>query len=287
MAGGLEFDWWDPGLGGLSGQSLLYGGDDPPGGSSPGGAGPGGAGPNPFIPLFSGGQAPGFGGFGPSATWGGGGMRRRRLPGMGGRMAFGAGASQPRMEGGGASMGGGGGPQLPRGWWNQSLPPGLQPRPASSGGPFEQGALGPIGALVQNAFLGGDPNYGGAFSLNPPSAIMSQIRGQAVQDAGARERAARLGLQARGDADPSTYGFQALQSQLGGQRDTANAMNQADLGLRQQQLQQYWQLLSQLLAGQLGVDQTERQGRWNQANQPSPWGPALGGIGAALAGRGG
>jgi hypothetical protein len=145
---------------------------------------------------------------------------------------------------------------------------------------MEAGPMGPIGALIQNALRGGDPGYGGAFSLNGSSAVREGMRGQMIQDAGARERAARLGLQARGDMDPSTYGFQSLMSQLGGQDQTARGMNAADLGMKQQQMQQYWQMLSQLLGGQFGSDQTERQGRWNAANQPSGWGQALGGLGS-------
>jgi hypothetical protein len=147
--------------------------------------------------------------------------------------------------------------------------------------------------LINNARNpGGDPNFGGAYSLNPPEAIMSGIRGQAVQDSGARERAARLGLQARGDTDPSTYGFQSLMSQLGGQDQTARTMGQADLGLRQQQLQNYWDMLTQMGNLQMGQEGQNRQSRaaWEAGGGRSGWGQAgtmLGQMAAAYIGRGG
>jgi len=254
----------------------------------PGPGGGGGGGGGGFIPTYSGGGlAQPWGGQPISPLWAQL-MRRRMKPGVGGpRTAFSRGGARPMAA---SQMGAGAGPAQGASPMSGGFPasPGAlmqwaqqqqQQTQQAPGGPFEQGALGPIGALLQQAFMGGDPNYGGAFSLNPPQAIMGGIRQQAVADAGARERAARLGLQSRGDADPSTYGFQALMSQLQGQDQTARTMGQADLGLRQQQLQNYWQLLSQLLSGQLGVDQTERQGRWNRASQPGPWGQIAQGAG--------
>ena len=252
----------------LPGQGWLI--SDGGGGFGGSGGSGGGSLPNPFIPVYGqGGQAQGWGGMGPDAVWGGGGgMGRRRLPMGGARMAFSGGGQQP-MQG---AQGMPNNPNLP-GWmqdWARSQNPASAPGGGDMG-PFSMGAgpMGPMGALIQNAMRGGDPNYGGAFSLNGSSAVRQGMRGQMIQDAGAQERAARLGLQARGDTDPSTYGFQALMSQLGGQDRTAKAMSAADLGMKQQQMQQYWQMLSQLLSGQLGVDQTERQGRWSAAAQPS------------------
>lgn len=254
------------------------------GGGPMGGTGGGGGGgfPSPFIPTFGqGGGAQGFFGGGGEGSVGGFWPRRRLRPGSG-RMAFQGGAQgPPGGVQGGSRMAGpmSGRPAGPGGLMQWAQQQGAAQGGGASPGPFEAGALGPIGALMQNAFLGGDPNYGGAFSLNPPSAIMAAMRGRMVDDAGAQQRAARLGLQARGDADPSTYGFQALMSDLQGQRNVAQGMNQADLSLRQQQLENYWRLLSQLLGGQISVEQTERSGRWGAANQPSPWGQVAQGAG--------
>lgn len=114
---------------------------------------------------------------------------------------------------------------------------------------------------------------------------MQGIRQQAVADAGARERAARLGLQSRGDIDPSTYGFQALQSQLQGQGQTAQAMSQADLALRQQQQENYWRALMAML-GEYGQNQRTYIGTEAQRAGPGfDWGGLAGGI-RALGGLG-
>jgi hypothetical protein len=127
----------------------------------------------------------------------------------------------------------------------------------SGGGPTAGGPYGTYDRLIQDALRGG------AFGMEPPSGIMAGMRGQAIQDAGARERAARVGLQSRGDTDPSTYGFQALMSQLGGQDQTAKAMSNADLGLRQQQLAFIQDLLKQWYSGRVSMD-VARTGQPNQ-----------------------
>lgn len=210
---------------------------------------------------------------------------------LGGRMAqpqgFGGGMGPfGRQAGPAAGFNPFGGGSSPGGMWRNAQQGVQQQGAAPAGGPLsmEAGPLGPMGALIQNAMRGGSGDYGGIFGTNPSAGAMAGMRQRMVQDAGAQERAARLGLQARGDADPSTYGFQALQSQLQGQGQVAQGMNQADLAMRQQQHDRYWQMLQQLLAGQLGVDQTERQGRWSAAAQPGVLGGALQGLGGLAAG---
>lgn len=277
--------------------------DDPSWGGGPPGAGPPGGVIGPNIPTFQSGS-PGAFVFPQAGTWGGL-MQRRLMAGRPGvpRGPLGQGGNQQNPYGqlapnqinsqGGVGFGGGaaqmqstGNPYIDALMGRLRSQPGSPwARAAAPQGPdrpFENGALGPIGALLQNAFLGGDPNYGGAFSLNPPRAIMDSIRNQAFQDAGAQERAARLGLQSRGDSDPSTYGFQALQSQLRGQDRTSQALNQASLGLRQGQLDNYWRLLSQLLSGQLGAENANIGARAQQ--QRPGLGGLVGGLGGLLGG---
>lgn len=286
--------------------------EDPSWGGMPGLGPPGGGAQGPFIPTFGSGSAGAFV-FPQPGTWGGA-MQRRLQAGRGGapRSPLARTGNQQRPSGpygqiapaqttgqgmGGMGFGGGSAMQATGNPLIDSLMGRLRSQPGSPWAraaapqgpdrPFENGALGPIGALLQNAFMGGDPNYGGAFSLNPPQAIMDALRGQTTRDQGAYERAARLGLQSRGDVDPSTYGFQALQSQLQGQDRASNQMNQNALALRQGQLDNYWRLLSQLLGAQVSTNQTEMQGRWAHANQPSGLGGALGGLGGLLGGLGG
>lgn len=254
----------------------------------------------PFIPTF-GGQAPGWAGLPQGGEWGGmGGMggsavrRRMARPMMGaggGPMIGGTGGSQ---IGGIGNPWGGGGISNP---WGGGIglgnpPGGARPAPSAPWSPAWQ--PGPehtlwnpvftIADLIRNAITGANPGFGGAFGLNPPAAIMEGVRGQAVADAGARERAARLGLQSRGDVDPSTYGFQALQSQLQGQDQTSRAMNQANLGLRQQQLQNYWGLLNAMLREGSATDRAYLGAAQQQQGGGFDWGGLLGGLGGFLAG---
>ncbi len=178
---------------------------------------------------------------------------------------------------GGPAIGAGGGwqvggksplvPQGPKGWPGAST----TGQPGSIWGQGWNPAWG-----IWNLLTGNDPNQGGPFSLNPPQAIMDAIRQQGIADAGAQERSARLGLQARGDVDPSTYGFQALQSQLGGQARTSQALNQANLGLRQGQLEQYWNMLQALLREASASDRAKLQ---PQGGGGFDWGGLLGGLG--------
>ena len=276
-----------PGGGWGGGPNVPWGGGNWWGGGGGGGGYRGGGG---FIPTFQGGAAQPWGGLGPQGDYGGMfGQRRRMMMGGGARTAFTVGGGGGMVQGGGRMAG----PMQAGPFGGPAGSPGglyqwAQGQAAAAGGggggggPFENGALGPIGALVQNAYLGGDPNKGGAFSMAPPQYIMDAIRSRGIADAGAQERAARLGLQSRGDADPSTYGFQALMSQLGGQDRTAKSLSDANLALSQQQQQNYWDMLRQLLAAQVSTNQTEISGRWGQANQPSPWGQVAQGGGALL-----
>lgn len=178
-------------------------------------------------------------------------------------------------------------PPLP--WdWGRPGPgaPGAPPPPGDGGPPPYRGPEGPdnpdwwrgdlgsglniLAALIARA--GGQ----GAFGLNPPEAIMNQVRQRSVADAGAQQRAARLGLQSRGDVDPSTYGFQALQSQLGGQAQTANAMSNADLALRQQQLG----FLQALLGQYAGANTQFHVAQLNRPPDPGfDWSSLIPGIG--------
>lgn len=268
-------------------------GGEAPGGGWYGGGGPGGGGgsgvPNPFIQGF-GGQAQGWGGFGAQSSFAPGAMRRRRL--MGGRSGTMApfGAGQTRMDGNSAGMQSAG-PQAggflggaPGGagilqWLQQG---GGMPQAGGAGNP--QNAHDLVGRIIGNAYAGGD----GAFGMNPPPGILAAIRGQAVQDAGAREQAARRGLQTRGDTDPSTYGFQALMSQLQGQDQTARTMSQADLAMRQQQLQFLQSLLGQYMGNNTALEGQNRQSRaaWESSGGRSGLGQAAQ-MGGALFGGGG
>lgn len=275
------------------------------GGHGYGGGGGGFTGP--FIPTFGqGGQAGDFGGFGPAAAWS---QFRRRIPGR-----FGAQASPFRLPGGASTPPiaqgmGGGGPQagagiipLPNqstmptghpGWFTLPGAPGLPPgsprgnRPgANPDNPdWWSGKFGPIqhvndiiAALILQA------GSGGAFGLEPPAALMKSIRGRAVRDAGAQERAARLGLQSRGDTDPSTYGFQSLLSQVQGQRSVADQLGNADVALRAQQLQFLQDLLKQYYGGETGIRGAEA----SRPEQGSSWLDLVPGIGSLIGGiRGG
>lgn len=250
-----------------------------------GGGGAGGGGlTGPFIPTtgFIGGSAPFFGGF-PSNPFGGGAMRRIPWRGPAGpATAFSAGGAGRGFTGvapgtGGTTtttMMGAGGP-MARGGASPAMSifdvirgrmPGggaVAPQaPPSAPAPFDpsteqfNSVFDIINNLITHGVRGDVPGYGGVFGLNPPPEIMNAIRTQAVGDANAQQRAARLGLQSRGDIDPSTYGFQSLMSDLQGQRGTAQALNQANLGLRQGQLDNYWRLLNSLLGAQQGLEQT-------------------------------
>lgn len=281
-------DIWGPG--GENPGGGWYGGGT--GGGAYGGGGGSGI-PNPFIPGF-GGQAPGFAGFGAETPWGGGGgyFQRRRLAGT--RTPFGA--SQGRMEGsGGQAMGAGSGPGMAPGGQSAYIQKFMQMLAGAPGSPFGGGGGGgwtPQSAhdLVGDIVGGGKATMGlnqGAYGFAPPSGILAAIRGQAVQDAGARERSARLGLQSRPDTDASTYGFQALMSQLGGQDQTARAMSQADLGLRQQQLAFLQNLLGQYLGSNVSLEGQNRQSRaaWESGGGRSglgSLGPALGNVAGSI-----
>jgi len=165
--------------------------------------------------------------------------------------------------------------------------------PGPGQGPAQPGPFNPqneqfgsvidiLNNLITHGVRGDMPGYGGAFSLNPPQGILDSARQQQVSDAGAQERAARLGLRSNPNTDPSTYGFQSLISQLQGQSNTSRNMAQADMGLRQQQLQNYWNLLSTLYGGHQGALNTIA----SQPQQQSGWGQFLGGIGNAVGAAG-
>ena len=255
-----------------------------------GGSGPGGGSsgfPNPFIPNFSGGQAQGFGGFGASDPWGGGGgVQRRRLAGMG-RMAFGGG--QQGASPFGAQSAGSSKPLIQHLMQQLTNSQGNNPfaNPTAGGaGPWTpKNAYELIGDIIGGGKASQGMN-GGAIGVNPPPGILAAIRSQGSRDAGARERSARLGVQsqaARGESDPSTFGFQALMSQLGGQDQTARSMSQADLGLRQQQLAFLQNLLGQYLGSNVSLEGQNRQSRaaWEAGGGRSGLGQAAGIAGQA------
>jgi hypothetical protein len=139
-----------------------------------------------------------------------------------------------------------------------------------------------INALLTHGTLGDAPGYGGVFGINPPQGIMDAVRQRAISDAGASQRAGQLSIAGRSDVDPSTYGFQSLMSQLQGGSDVSRALGQADLGLRQQQLQNYWNLLNAQLGAHTSQLNTEVGGRWAHANQPGFLGQLAGGVGGLL-----
>lgn len=99
-------------------------------------------------------------------------------------------------------------------------------------------------------FLGAG-QQAGAFGPHPPQAIMDATRQRIIADNAAQARSARLGLMGRTDVDPSTYGFQALMSDLQGQRNLQQGLSEADLKLRQQQME----FLQKLLFGEQGFQQ--------------------------------
>ena len=217
----------------------------------------------------------------PMSAGGGGGMIQ-----SGGRMAapmsagdnFARSAIDRFRRGGGAMAPGGG-----------SGPPGRPQGPIPLGTNDWIMSSGPFAAIQDLLKYGmmapGDPNRpwwpeGGAFDINPPSEIMGGVRQRAVQDAGAQERAARLGLQSRADIDPSTYGFQELQSHLQGQQGVQNQLGAADLGLRQQQLENYWRLLNSLLGSYGGIESA----KYGQPKGGGGLGGFLGGVGGLLGG---
>lgn len=70
---------------------------------------------------------------------------------------------------------------------------------------------------------------GGGFGAQGDPRITQMLRSQALQDATAQGRSARLGLLGRSSVDPSTFGYQSLMSDLNSQGQVANAMNQAQL----------------------------------------------------------
>jgi len=234
----------------------------------------------------------------------GGGLTRRRMAmpmmGRGGGMGLEGFPIGGKGGGGGYPIGnpvgggGGGSTWNPKGGGGVGLPvptggggknPWTPAAPMPGGGPpapFSQGTnpgWSTVWDLLRNAVTGGDPNFGGAFGLNPPQAIMDAIRSGAIADAGAQERAARLGLQSRGDADPSTYGFQALMSQLGGQDRTARTLSEANLGLRQQQLQNYWNML-RMAFGDAEASNRARIGAGAGQGGGFDWGGLIGGVGS-------
>jgi hypothetical protein len=107
--------------------------------------------------------------------------------------------------------------------------------------------------------------------------ITEMLRAQAIQDAHAQSRSARLGLMGRSDVDPSTYGFQALMSDLQGQGQVANAVNQSTLQQQMSQQEFIRRLLSQASAQEAAV-------RAAKAGKSGfDWGGLAKGVGTAVA----
>lgn len=281
----------------------------PEGGPYNGGGGGGGGLSGPFIPgfgSFTGGSFQPFGGL-PQNPFGGGMGRRLQRGPAGTASAFSGGGrgfagvdpntpnqSMTGLYGGGGAQGGRGGmggaasPMSALDWLR-----GLNPRvPAAPQQPGPQAPFDPrteqfnsvfdiINNLITHGVRGDMPGYGGVFGINPPPEIMNALRSDMIGDANANQRAARLGLQSRGDADPSTYGFQSLMSDLQGQRGVSDAMNRANLGLRQGQLDNYWRLLLGML-GETGANERANMQRpqdpgfdWGSLI-PSPFGGGRG-----------
>lgn len=290
-----------------------------PGGGWQGPIGPGGVSPGPgdyggfggfdsFLPMSFGSGGGGMGDFRPDFAFGGMSQdpRQRLRLGMP-RQPFSSGSfvqnrqsAAPMMgfnpaarglrapsapTGGGGLMSPGGRTAAPGGGNPPRIGPGqFAPPQGQNDWVMQGGPWATIQELLKYGFLGpgssGQEGFGGVFGVNPPSEIMGGVRQRAIQDAGAQERAARLGLQSRGDIDPSTYGFQTLQSQLQGQQGTQRALGEADLGLRQQQLENYWRLLNSLLGAYGGIETA----KYGQPKKQGGLGGVLGGIGGLLGG---
>lgn len=108
----------------------------------------------------------------------------------------------------------------------------------------------------------GGANQAGFFGAEPPQSILDAVRQQSIADSQAQARSARLGLMGNASVDPSTYGFQALMSDLQGQQNTAKAVNDANLALRMKQMD----FLQKLFAGELGFQQ--QMGLQREAPKP-------------------
>lgn len=111
----------------------------------------------------------------------------------------------------------------------------------------------------------------------PDPGITAMLRQQAIQDAQAQARSARLGLMGQTTVDPSTYGYQSLMSDLQGQKQVADSVNQAQL----QQSLAFQQFIRSLLEQQ---NQSEWSAYMNAQNQPGVFGslPGVGSVVGAL-----
>lgn len=125
-------------------------------------------------------------------------------------------------------------------------------------------------------FLGG-AQQAGFFGANPPQGILDSIRQRIIADNAAQARSARLGLMGNASIDPSTFGFQALMSDLQGQQNLQHGLSSADLALRQQQLD----FLQKLLMQQAGFGAQQVLQR-EQPGQGFDWGGLAGGAGTLI-----
>lgn len=136
-----------------------------------------------------------------------------------------------------------------------------------------------------NEMLRGRLNSGGVFGMGGQNPLLMQLRQMMMRDAGAQQRSARLGLMGRSDVDPSTFGFQSLMSDLGGQGRTSDAMSRAQMGLQQQQLQNYWGMLGQrggqdFQAWQGELDRDLQKWLAQQQQPGFDWGGLASGLGS-------
>lgn len=128
-------------------------------------------------------------------------------------------------------------PQLPNspvsGWLGRQVQSGAGGTPQASfdpNNPFAGSYTRPLNTSEDiMGYLLRQGAQGGMFGQQGDPRITAMLRQQAIADAGAQGRSARLGLLGRSDVDPSTYGFQNLMSGLQGQGQVANAVNQAQL----------------------------------------------------------
>jgi hypothetical protein len=162
-------------------------------------------------------------------------------------------------------------PQQQGGWMTQVRPQAPQPGQQPAQAPYGYGA---IPWLLKG---GADA---GAYGPNPPQAIMEAVRQRLIADSAAQGRSARLGLAGRSDVDPSTYGFQALMSDLQGQQNVSRGMNDADLQLRMKQME----FLQRLLFGEQQGGWGQVLGRENRAQEGFDWMGTLQGLGSLAGG---
>ena len=121
----------------------------------------------------------------------------------------------------------------------------------------------------------GGSSVGGSYGSSGDP-MFDYFRSQALSDAGARTRGARLTAMDSSPNDPSLAAFGGLQGEIGGQGQAAADINQGALGWDQQQVMRAWQEHMAQLQHQWQMQQQQSQ------NSSGLWQDLGGVVGAGI-----